>query len=155
MNRIKFFKSKCIAIDLPSLLKSNISIPSPKAKKEILKNLNNRKWGYPFPLIQNIENNPNDVPIENASVSLENYECMQTSPKWQDYQFIIKGIFVNVRKFDSGMISVNSTYNPEIIAMLKEWKREGLGSYNPKYKSWNYWLPFSNIVLERLEKLNQ
>lgn len=53
---------------------------------------------------------------------------------------------MNVRKFDSGMISVNSTYNPEIIAMLKEWKREGRGKYMKDFKSWNYWLPFSEVV---------
>jgi len=152
---IEFFKLKCIEIDLSSLLTSNISIPSTEAKKEILENLNNRKWVYPFLLSQIIENNPNDVPTENISVSLEKYENIQTSPKWQDYKFTIKGIFVNVRKFNSGMISVNSTYNPEIIAMLKEWKREGRGSFNPTYKSWNYWLPFSEVVLDRLKELNE
>lgn len=152
---IEFFKLKCIEIDLSSLLTSNISIPSAEAKKEILENLNNRKWVYPFLLSQIIENNPNDVPTENISVSLEKYENIQTSPKWQDYKFTIKGIFVNVRKFNSGMISVNSTYNPEIIAMLKEWKREGRGSFNPTYKSWNYWLPFSEVVLDRLKELNE
>lgn len=41
---------------------------------------------------------------------------------------------INVRHFASGMISVNSTYNPEIIAMFKKWMHEGRGSYNPKYK---------------------
>ncbi len=152
---IEFFKLKCIEIDLSSLLTSNISIPSTEAKKEILENLNNRKWVYPFLLSQIIENNPNDVPTENISVSLEKYENIQTSSKWQDYKFTIKGIFVNVRKFNSGMISVNSTYNPEIIAMLKEWKREGRGSFNPTYKSWNYWLPFSEVVLDRLKELNE
>ena len=155
LKRIEVFKSKCIEIDLSSLLKSNISIPSPEAKKEILENLNNRKWAYPFLLVQNIENNPNDELTENTSVSVENNEIRQMSPKWQDYKFTIKGIFVNVRKFNSGMISVNSTYNPEIIAMLKEWKREGRGSFNPQYKSWNYWLPFSEVVLDRLKELNE
>jgi hypothetical protein len=53
------------------------------------------------------------------------------------------------------MISVNSTYNPEIIAMFKKWMHEGRGSYNPKYKSWNYWLPFSEQVLQRLVELNE
>lgn len=155
LKRIEFFKSKCIEIDLSSLLKSNILIPSPEAKKEILENLNNRKWVYPFPLIQNIEDIPDNVPTDNSNVSLEKSEIVQAPPKWQDYKFTIKGIFVNVRKFDSGMISVNSTYNPEMIAMLKEWKREGRGSFNPKYKSWNYWLPFSEVVLDRLKELNE
>lgn len=154
-NRIEVFKSKCIEIDLSSLVKSNISIPSPEAKKEILENLNNRKWVYPFPLTQNIEDIPDNVPTDNSNISLEKSEIVQAPPKWQDYKFTIKGIFVNVQKFDSGMISVNSTYNPEIISMLKEWKREGRGSFNPKYKSWNYWLPFSEVVLDRLKELNE
>lgn len=152
LKRIEVFKSKCIEIDLSSVLKTNISIPSPEAKKEILENLNNRKWVYPFPLTQNIQDN---VPTDNSNLSLEKSKMVQTTPKWQDYKFTIKGIFVNVRKFDSGMISVNSTYNPEIITMFKEWKREGRGSFNPKYKSWNYWLPFSEVVLDRLKELNE
>jgi len=155
LKRIEVFKSKCIEINLSSLMKSNISIPSPEAKKEILENLNNRKWVYPFPLIKDIANNQDNVPTDNSNLRLEKSELVQITPKWQDFKFTIKGIFVNVRKFDSGMISVNSTYNPEIIAMLKEWKREGRGSFNPKYKSWNYWLPFSEVVLDRLKELNE
>ena len=73
----------------------------------------------------------------------------------RDLKFKVKGMHLNVRHFASGMVSVNSAYNPEIIAMLKEWKREGIGSYNPKYKSWNYWLPFSEQVLQRLKELNE
>ncbi|MEB5929185.1 competence protein CoiA family protein [Acinetobacter schindleri] len=154
LKRIEVFKSKCIEIDLSLLLKSNISIPSPEARKEILENLNNRKWVYPFPLIKNIKNNQNNVPTDTKNVILEKSEIVQTSPKWQDYKFTIKGIFVNVRKFDSGMISVNSTYNPEMIAMLKDWKREGRGKYMKDFKSWNYWLPFSEIVFQRLVEMN-
>ena len=71
------------------------------------------------------------------------------------YKFTVKGMHINVRHFASGMISVNSTYNPEIIAMFKKWMHEGRGSYNPKYKSWNYWLPFSEQILQRLVELNE
>lgn len=62
---------------------------------------------------------------------------------------------VNVRHFSSRMVSVNNTCNPEIIALLKEWKPEGRGSYNPTYKFWNYWLPFSVKIIERLQVLNE
>lgn len=62
---------------------------------------------------------------------------------------------VNVRHFSSRMVSVNSTYNPEIIVLLKEWKPERRGSYNPTYKFWNYWLPFSVKIIERLQVLNE
>lgn len=101
-----------------------MSIPCDEIKKEMLENLNNRKWVYPFPLNKNIENHQNDMRRENTSVSLEKYENIQASPKWQDYKFTIQWIFVNVRKFDNGMISVNNTYNTEISIMLKEWKCE-------------------------------
>lgn len=78
-----------------------------------------------------------------------------TIPTWQDYKFKVKGMHVNVRHFSSRMVSVNNTYNPEIIALLKEWKPEGRGSYNPTYKFWNYWLPFSVKIIERLQVLNE
>lgn len=71
---IAFFKSKCIEIDLSPLLKNNISIPCDEVKKEIIENLDNRKWVYPFPLNKNIENHQNDMPRENTSVSLEKYK---------------------------------------------------------------------------------
>ncbi|OAL81582.1 hypothetical protein AY606_02290 [Acinetobacter sp. SFB] len=155
LKRIEIFKSKCIEINLSSLLKSNISIPSPDAKKEIIENLDNKKWVYPIQMEQSsTQQNPLVYPqIINTPQLIS--EQQNTLPKWQDYKFTVKGMHVNVRHFSSGMISVNSAYNPEIIAMLKEWRREGRGSYNPTYKSWNYWLPFSEKVLERLKALNE
>lgn len=153
LKKIETFKAKCLEINLSNLFKSEIEIPSIEAKKQILENLDNRKWIYPV--------------LEHKAVEIQsptlNVECIDSPPakivtnttsKWQDYKFTIKGIYVNVRKFDSGMISVNSTYSPEFISLLKAWQREGRGKYINEYKSWNYWLPFSNTVFERLEAMH-
>lgn len=155
LKRIEVFKSKCIEIDLSSLIKSNISIPSCEAKKEILENLDNKKWIYPTPRETERVELKKIISADITAISQPISDHTISVCKWQDYKFQIKGIYVNVRKFSSGMISVNSTYNPEIINMLKEWKREGRGSYNPKYKSWNYWLPFSDVVFTRLYEMDE
>ena len=155
LKRIEVFKSKCIEVDLSSLLKNDIAIPSTEAKQQILENLDNRRWVYPFPTEQ-ISKQQESITFTQCTVLPQPTSKQQsTASGWQDYKFTVKGMHINVRHFASGMISVNSTYNPEIIAMLKEWKREGIGSYNPKYKSWNYWLPFSEQVLQRLKELNE
>ncbi|WP_333640167.1 hypothetical protein TQH59_09550 [Acinetobacter johnsonii] len=52
LKRIEVFKLKCIEIDLSPLLKSDIAIPSIEAKQQILENLDNRRWVYPFPTEQ-------------------------------------------------------------------------------------------------------
>ena len=155
LKRIEVFKSKCIEIDLSPLLKSDIAIPSIEAKQQILENLDNRRWVYPFPTEQ-ISKQQESITFTQCTVLPQPTSKQQsTASGWQDYKFTVKGMHINVRHFASGMISVNSTYNPEIIAMFKKWMHEGRGSYNPKYKSWNYWLPFSEQVLQRLKELNE
>ena len=155
LKRIEVFKSKCIEIDLSPLLKSDIAIPSIEAKQQILENLDNRRWVYPFPTEQ-ISKQQESITFTQCTVLPQPTSKQQsTASGWQDYKFTVKGMHINVRHFASGMISVNSTYNPEIIAMFKKWMHEGRGSYNPKYKSWNYWLPFSEQILQRLVELNE
>ena len=155
LKRIEVFKLKCIEIDLSPLLKSDIAIPSIEAKQQILENLDNRRWVYPFPTEQ-ISKQQESITFTQCTVLPQPTSKQQsTASGWQDYKFTVKGMHINVRHFASGMISVNSTYNPEIIAMFKKWMHEGRGSYNPKYKSWNYWLPFSEQILQRLVELNE
>ena len=155
LKRIEVFKSKCIEVDLSSLLKNDIAIPSTEAKQQILENLDNRKWIYPLPQEQSTQQQIASTSFKVTTTLPVTPELQNTSPNWQDYKFKVKGMHLNVRHFASGMISVNSAYNPAITAMLKEWKREGRGSYNTTYKSWNYWLPFSEQVLQRLKELNE
>ena len=157
LNVIKSMNVKTVEIDLSGLLKSDITIPSDDAKKLILENLEPKTWLFPQTskgiktnTIIDHQNQTNLLKIESNDPSTTN----TTSPTWEDYQFTINGIWVRARKFSSGMLSVSCIYNPEIIAILKQWRNEGGGRFDQKYRSWNYWQPFSATVLERLEQMH-
>lgn len=158
-DKLKIIKSmnvKIVEIDLSGLLNSDLVIPSDEAKKLILESLEHKTWLFPAlpkPCIVDLTGNKNQS-VEEKSDSSTDSTQFPTASTWEDYQFTINGIWVHARKFSGGMLSVNCTYNPEIIAMLKQWRNEGGGRYNNKYKSWNYWQPFSETVLERLYQLH-
>lgn len=150
---IKSLNVKTVEIDLSSLLKTDITIPSEEAKQLILCNINNKYWVFP-------ETPTSAKSVEQANATLCTLEAtltpddVPTAATWEDYRFTIKEIWVHARKFSGGMLSVSCTYNPELIALLKQWRNEGGGRYNSKYKSWNYWQPFSETVLERLQQMH-
>ena len=158
-DKLKIIKSmnvKTVEIDLSGLLNSDLVIPSDEAKKLILESLEHKTWLFPAlpkPCIVDLTGNKNQSVEEKTDSSTDSTQ-FPTASTWEDYQFTINGIWVHARKFSGGMLSVNCTYNPEIIAMLKQWRNEGGGRYNNKYKSWNYWQPFSETVLERLYQLH-
>lgn len=139
---IQSINIKTIEIDLSHLLTENLIIPSNEIKEFILKSLDNKKWLHPI-----------DAEKTDSNL-IEKNTFIPNQPTWEDYQFTIEGIWVKARKFSGGMLSVSCTYNPQIIAMLKQWRNEGGGQYNQKYKSWNYWQPFSETVLKRLSDLH-
>ncbi|PCN59641.1 competence protein CoiA family protein [Acinetobacter sp. YT-02] len=158
-DKLKIIKSmnvKTVEIDLSGLLNSDLVIPSDEAKKLILESLEHKTWLFPAlpkPCLVDLIGYKNQS-VEEKSDSSTDSTQFPTASTWEDYQFTINGIWVHARKFSGGMLSVNCTYNPEIIAMLKQWRNEGGGRYNNKYKSWNYWQPFSETVLERLYQLH-
>ena len=151
---IKSLNVKTVEIDLSSLLKTDMSIPSEAARQVILSSLENKYWVFPeMPVPIEAEKQVDDTSCDLTTV-MNVVDSQIAPPTWEDFKFTINGIWVNVRKFSGGMLSVNCTYNPEIIAMLKQWRNEGSGKYNSKYKSWNYWQPFSETVLERLQQMH-
>lgn len=153
INIIKQMDVKTVEIDLSSLIKNtDITIPSNEAKLFILENLENKIWKYPA-LPVSITGKDLIIDIEKKYED-ESKTAIENLHPWEDYKFKINGIWVNTRHFSSGMISLNCVYNPELIAIFKQWMKEGGGKYNEKYKSWNYWKPFSQIVFQRLEKMH-
>lgn len=154
---IKSMNVKTIEIDLSNLLNTEITIPSDEAKKLVLESLECKEWLFPLkpqPVIV-----AEQKTIETPTTSLKQEVSLSSSPaKWQNYRFTINGMWLDVRKFESGMVSVKLAYNnfnPEIKNMLKDWSRGGKGSYNPKYKSWNYWLPYSEEIFTQLKEMNE
>ncbi len=157
-NKLKIIESmnvNTLEIDLSSLLQAELVIPSEQAKKLILESLDHKSWLYPQApkVIKNgVEGKISKNPLE-ATEQLATNTTPNVS-SWEDYQFTINGIWVRARKFSSGMLSVNCIYNPEIITILKQWRNEGGGRFDQKYRSWNYWQPFSTTGLERLKQMH-
>lgn len=133
---------KTIEIDLSEFKSDDFKIPNQDVKDFILHKLDKKSWIYPKPL----EINANTLDISQNQTFDKSFKY---------YRFTINHAWVDVRVFNSGMISVKCVnFNHEIKEMLKKWYQEGGGKYNNKYKSWNYFAPFSNTVFNRLCQLD-
>ena len=79
----------------------------------------------------------------------------KTASNYIQYRFTINQVWVDAWMFNDGGISVKAvSYNPDIVVLLKKWSKEGGGKFIPKFKAWKYYLPFSNVVLQRLQEMN-
>lgn len=137
---------KTVEIDLSMLLKNDLTIPSDEVKNFILNNIENKTWIYP-----KVKNNFNVCSVENQNLA-ENGEF---DKGFDYYRFTINHSWVEVRFFKSGMLSVKTYgFNHDLKELFKQWRNEGGGKYDNKYKSWNYWLPFSQTVFQRLQDLD-
>ncbi len=139
---IKKLNVATVEIDLKTIKNMNTQIPSEQVKQYILQKVDNKRWLYPK---------------ENTiKPKAEKPQQVETFDKgFQRYRMTIYDVWVNVTVFNSGMVSVSTVgYNPQVKDLLKSWRNQGGGQYNPKYKSWNYYKPFSNTVLARLQELD-
>lgn len=148
-----------IEIDLRDLINKDIEIPSDEAKQYILTEVANKRWIYPEtkPLLpsENIESLPISLSCPTNLNETINTEQNIFDRSYTTYRFTIMHSWIDVRVFNSGMVSVKCvSYNHEIIQLLKLWRNEGGGKYSQKYKSWNYFKPFSDIVLKRLQEMD-
>lgn len=137
---------KTVEIDLSMLLKNDLTIPSDEVKNFILNDIQNKTWIFPKV----------DTHINTATVSHQNsIEQNEFDKGFDYYRFTINHSWVEVRFFKSGMLSVKTYgFNHELKELFKQWRNEGGGKYDNKYKSWNYWLPFSQTVFQRLQDLD-
>lgn len=137
---------KTVEINLNMLLKNDLTIPSDEVKNFILNNIENKTWIYP-----KVKNSFNVCGVENQNLA-ENGEF---DKGFDYYRFTINHSWVEVRFFKSGMLSVKTYgFNHDLKELFKQWRNEGGGKYDNKYKSWNYWLPFSQTVFQRLQDLD-
>lgn len=158
---IKRLGIKTVEIDLREILRQNVDIPSEEARLFILDQVDNKKWLYP--VAQEIKVQSEDwlstlnmhSPNENKITNEKDIQLSKSSKNYTRYRFTIDGIWVDVWEFDDGGISVKSvSYNLEIIALLRQWKNEGGGRYNTKFKAWKYFSPFAATVLQRLREMD-
>lgn len=149
---IKSSGIKTVEIDLREVLLSKHPIPSEAVKDHILQQTHNKAWAYP-------ETPP---PVSTPSTTLQlptapvDLASPQSETKLVEYKFTIMGLWVSARILASGSIAVRSwSYNPQITELLKSWRNQLGGEYNPKYKNWIYYPHAKDAVLARLQELDQ
>ena len=155
---IKHHGIQTIEIDLRDLLKQEIDIPSEEARAYILNEVSNKHWIYPEPKViaPVVELSPETATHKQTIITAQpTVEPQAPKTSFTKYRFTIMGMWVDVWAFADGGLSVKCVnYHPEIVALLKSWKNEGGGNYSQKFKSWRYNLPFSSVVLQRLQQLD-
>ena len=163
-DKIDFIKRlgiKTVEIDLREILSKSMDIPSEEARLFILDQTDNKKWLYPE--AKELKVQPKDwlstlnIPCTNEIDITREDDTKPSKPtnNYTRYRFTINGIWVDAWEFDDGGISVKSvSYNLEIIALLRQWKNEGGGRYNTKFKAWKYFSPFAATVLQRLREMD-
>lgn len=148
LERIKAVGIKTVEIDLRQLLFSKLPIPSEEATAHILNQTHNKLWIYPepppMPLLPEIDWRfiPSEPPV------------MEPKAKCIEHRFTIMGMWVSARVLPTGSVAVRSwSFNPQIRELLKSWRNELGGEYNPKFKNWIYYPQHSEEVLRRLREM--
>lgn len=155
---IKQLGIKTVEIDLREIMTQGIEVPSEEVKDYILDCVSNKQWIFPVPKLLTMPADPTPLPepLYNCQSSTTDESSNGSFDKgYTIYRFTIKHAWVDVRVFNSGMVSIKCvTYNHDVIEILKHWRNEGGGQYNQKYKSWNYFKPFSDTVFQRLQEID-
>lgn len=152
LERIKATGTPTIELNLRDLLLGFQPIPSEAAKDYILHQTQHKTWIYPqaspatqAPKLQR----PDPLP----SVGLA---PPRPVPTLQEQRFIIMQMWVSARTLPSGSVAVRSwSFNPQITELLKTWRNELGGEYNPNYKNWIYSPHNREEILTRLRAMSQ
>lgn len=150
LQRIKAVGVKTIELDLSELLYSKLPVPSPEVKKLILEQTAYITWIYPEApprLLTSTTCGPELITCPPAKAP---------SSKCPEQRFTIKGMWVSAKILPTGSIAVRSwSYNPQITELLKSWRNQLGGEYNPKYKSWIFSPLAKEEVMVRLLALDE
>jgi len=150
LERIKTIGINTIEIDLSELLFSKQPIPSEEVKTQILEQTHNKSWIYP-------EQRPMPLALAIDWQSIpEQLPVAEPKAKCVEHRFTVIGMWVSARVLPTGSIAVRSwSYNPQIIEILKSWRNELGGEYNPKFRNWIYYPRHCEEVLHRLQQLHE
>ncbi|WP_435634970.1 competence protein CoiA family protein [Pseudomonas solani] len=152
LERIKAAGTPTIELDLRDLLLGSHSIPSEEAKGYILHQPEHKTWIY-----------TEEPPVTQASElqmpgppPRADLRPPRPTSTMQEQRFVIMQMWVSVRTLPSGSVAVRSwSFNPQITELLKAWRNQLGGEYNPRYRSWIFYPQSRNEVLNRLQELDQ
>ena len=148
LERINAVGVKTIELDLSELLYSKLPIPSAEVKKLILEQVAHITWIYPEapPPPPQVISCPEPATLEPAA---ETAKCIE-------HRFKILGMWISARILQSGSVAVRSwSFNPQIAELLKSWRNELGGEYNPKYRNWIFYPRSNEEIMSRLQQLDQ
>lgn len=149
LERIKSAGINTVEIDLSELLFSKQPIPSEEVRAHILNLTHNKSWIYP---------EPPPIPTQPAIdwLSLPAIPpAAEPAAKCIEHRFTVMGMWVSARILPTGSLAVRSwSFNPQIAELLKSWRNELGGEYNPKFRNWIYHPRSCEEVLSRLQQLN-
>lgn len=150
LERIKNAGISTVEIDLSELLFSKQPIPSEEVKAHILKETHNKSWIYPV---------PPPIPVQPAADWLSipaKPAAAEPEAKCIENNYTIMGMWLFARILPTGSVAVGSrSFNPQIAELLKSWRNELGGEYNPKFRNWIYYPRSREEVLGRLKQLNE
>jgi competence protein CoiA len=150
LERIKSAGINTVEIDLSELLFSKQPIPSEEVKVHILKETHNKSWIYPVPPLI-----PTQPAIDWQSIPAKP-PAAESQTKCIEHRYTILGMWVSARILPTGSVAVRSwSFNPQITELLKSWRNELGGEYNPKFKNWIFYPRSREEVLSRLQKLDE
>lgn len=152
LERIKGAGTPTIELDLSDLLQGSQPIPSEAAKNYILHQPHHKSWILPeAPTI-----------AQALEMQMPDPRSIADSPPYrptsalQEQRFVIMQMWVSARTLPSGSVAVRSwSFNPQIAELLKTWRNQLGGEYNPRYKNWIFYPQSRNEVLSRLQELDQ
>ncbi|MCI1008257.1 hypothetical protein HWE02_03175 [Pseudomonas oryzihabitans] len=152
LEHVKAARTPTIELDLRDLLLGAQPIPSEAAKEYILHRPQHKTWIYPE--TQPVTQAPDaqmPVPLSGADLP-----PLRPASNLQEQRFVIMQIWVSARTLPSGSIAVRSwSFNPQIAELLKTWRNQFGGEYNPKYKNWIYYPHNREEILARLKAMDQ
>lgn len=146
-DRIQAAGIRTIELDLSKLLTNQRPVPSEEVKRYILDEAHHKTWTYPASqdVLQPLEITTPPYPIEHQQPRVPT-----------EHRFTIMQMWVSARALPSGAIAVRSwSYNPQITELLKSWRNELGGDYNPRYRNWIFGSGCHEKVLERLRSLSE
>ncbi|MFG0805298.1 competence protein CoiA family protein [Pseudomonas fluvialis] len=149
LERIKAVGIHTVEIDLRELLLSKQTIPSEEVATLILMQTHNKSWIYP---------EPPPMPLLPA-IDWQSIPCKlpvaEPEAKCVEHRYTIMGMWVSARILPTGSVAVRSwSFNPQITELLKSWRNELGGEYNPKFRNWIYYPRSREEVLNRLQQID-
>ena len=150
LERIKSAGINTVEINLSELLFNKQPIPSAEVKAHILEQTLNKSWIYPEPPTEPAQ------PVNDWQAIVAKPLAAEPQAKCIEHRYTIMGMWLSARILPTGSVAVRSwSFNPQITGLLKSWRNELGGEYNPKYKNWIFFPQYRSEVLNRLRELDQ